>query len=221
MTGPARNPIGDDDEARWAEAQSILDRHPTESADKRLHRAKRLRWLLVLGLVLLGLVLALLFALLVFDPSPEYDRPGVSTWQAVTGLSISGLGIVLMLVALVFHFRRTRRARGWSSPMYLLTRRQRKELLKQVRGQAPAVPERVPLARHLAELLLLQRLALAVQAGMLVNFAGLWIADRATYRLVFVGILAVLLLVGAVLFRREDRRARRFLAEHPDHGSRP
>jgi len=46
VTHPARNSIADD-EARWAEAQSILDRAPTESAAIRHRRATRNRWLLV------------------------------------------------------------------------------------------------------------------------------------------------------------------------------
>lgn len=163
-----------------------------------------------------GLAIALLFSSLVFDPPSGGDRPEhVPTWQVVTGFSISGLGPVFMIVALVARLRGIRRVRGRNSPLYVLTRHQRKELLRQVRGQGPAVPERIRLARHLAELLLVQPVLFAGQAGMMVNFAVLWIAGRETYHLVLVGMFVVLLLVGGVFVQRENRRARRFLDRHP------
>ena len=208
-----------DDEARWVEAQSILDRAPTEAAAQRLRQARRKRWLLVAGLVLLSLALAALFAVLLLDPQPESDED-VPTWRAVVGFTIGGLGLLFMVAALVVQFRALRRNRAWGSPMYVLTRQQRKELLRQVRGQAELIYERIPLARHLAELLLSQRLVLAVQAGLLVSQAGLWIADRETYRLVIVGILGLSVLVAGVLLQRETRRARRFLETHPAVGAR-
>jgi hypothetical protein len=204
-----------DDEARWAEAQSILDRAPTRSAAERLRRARWNRWLLVAGAVLVSLALGVLVALFVLDPGPRREEEA-PTWRVVVGFVLSGLALLFMVVALVVQFRALRRTRGWSSPLYVLTRRQRKQLLAGVRGQAPVVPERLPLARHLAELLLVQHLALPVQAGMMVNFVGLWIADRQPFRLVLVAVFGAALLVAGLLFRRENRRARRFLAAHPD-----
>jgi hypothetical protein len=153
--------------------------------------------------------------LFVLDPSPDRNSDDVPTWRAVAGFTLSGLGLLFMVVALVIQFRGLRRVRAWGSPLHVLTFRQRRELLRQVRGRGPDVPERIPLARHLAELLLTQRLALPVQAGMLVNFVGLWIVGGETYRLVIVAVFAALLVVGGVLFHRENRRARRYLAEHP------
>ena len=206
-----------DDEARWAEAQSLLDRRPTESAAQRLRRSRRNRWLLIAALVLVGLAAAVLLALFVLDDGTDRRRTeDVPTWQVVTGFAISGLGLLFMVVALVVQFRGLRRVRAWGSPLHVLTLRQRKELLRQVRGRGPDVPERVPLARHLAEVLLAQRLGLPVQAGLLVNFAGLWIVDRETVRLVLVAVFAVLLVVGGVLVQCESRRARRYLVEVPE-----
>jgi hypothetical protein len=203
-----------DDEARWAEAQSILDRAPTESAAERLRRARRNRWLLVAGLTLVSLGLGVLVALFLLDPSPDAGE-GVPTWRLVVGFTISGLALLFMLVALVVQFRALRRTRAWGSPLHVLTRRQRKELLAAVRGRVPVVPERLPLARHLAELLLVQRLALLVQAGMMVNFVGLWIADPEPYRLVVAAVFCISLLVAGLLLQRENRRAKRFLDAHP------
>jgi hypothetical protein len=218
VTGQVRNSTVDD-EARWAEAQSILDRTPTDSAEQRLRRARRNRWLLVGGFVLLCLAAGVLVALFVFDPAPDRNTDDVPTWGAVVGFTLSGLGLLFMVVALVVQFRGLRRVRAWGSPLHVLTFRQRRELLRQVRNRGPDIPERVPLARRLAGLLSTQRLALPVQAGMLVNFVGLWIVDRETYRLVFVAVFAMLLIVAGVQFRRENRRARRYLAEHPATGA--
>jgi hypothetical protein len=205
----------DTDEDRWAEAQSILDRTPTESAAQRLRRSKRGRWLLILGITVGGLAVAVAVAFLLGDgPVPD---PGaeVSTGRAVAGFSLSGLGLLLMAIGLFWQIRAVRRARGYGSPIYVLTRPQRKELLAQVRGRAPAQPARVPLARHLAELLQAQQVSLVPQAGLLVNFVGLWIATPSTWRLVLIGVCVPLVLVAVVLFRRETQRAQRFLDAHP------
>lgn len=216
MTGRARNSTLDH-EARWEEAQSILDEAPTESAAERLRRSRRNRWLLIVAFVLLGLALAVLLALFVFDPLIDNERSeeDAPTWRAVTGFSLSGLGLLLMVVALVIQFRGLRRVRAWGSPLHVLTFRQRRELLGQVRGRGPDVHERIPLARHLAEVLLTQRLGLPVMAGLVVNFVGLWIVDQETYRLVFIAVLVAVLIGSSSAFRRESRRARRYLDAHP------
>ena len=203
-----------DDDARWADALSLLERTPTESAAQRLRRARRLRWLFVASLLLVTLALGAIVALLLIDPSTDHDTD-VPTWRAVAGFSICGLGLLVAAVALVIQFRGLRRAGVWRSPLHVLRFGQRRELLRQVRGRGPDVPERIPLARHMAEVLLTQRLALPVQAGLLLNFAGLWIADPRTYRLVLIVVLGAVLLGAGIAFRRENRRARRYLAEHP------
>jgi hypothetical protein len=211
----------DTDEDRWAEAQSILDRTPTESAAWRLRRAQRNRWLLVVGLAVGVTAVAVAVAFLLLDGSTPDRAREVSTARAVVGFSLSGLGLVLMVVGLVLQIRAGRRVRGYSSPVHVLTRRQQKELLAQVRGRAPVQPERIGLARHLAGVLQAQQLGLMPPAGLLVNFVGLWIASPSTWRLVTIGIFAPVLLVGAVLLRRESRRLRRFLATHPDPSAGP
>lgn len=205
----------DTDGDRWGEAQSLLDRTPTEPAARRLRRAQRNRWLLILGLAVSGTALMIGVAFLLRDgPAPD---PGgeVSTTRAVAGYSLSGLGVLLMVVGLFWQIRAVRRARGYSSPLHVLTRRQRKELLAQVRGRSPAQPEHVGLARHLAELVQAQQSILVPQAGGLVNFIGLWIAAPSTWNFVSLLVLFPVLLLTAVLLRRESRRAQRFLDAGP------
>jgi hypothetical protein len=120
-----------------------------------------------------------------------------------------------MLAALVVQFRGMWPLSMWRRPIDVLTRRQRKELLRGVRGQAPVAPERLPLARHLAELLLLQRFAVMPQVALGVNFLGLWIADPTDWTLGVICLFAVMLVVYGLYFGREGVRMRRFLDEHP------
>ena len=165
---------------------------------------------LLLALLAATSAVSVLLPLLVIDRGSPHGQEDVPTWRAVVGFSVSRLGLLVMVVGLVLHVRGIRRTRAWSSPMHLLTRRQHKDLLHQVRGRAPVVPSRVPLARHLAELLLVLRLTIVSQAGLLVNVAGLSIADPEGWR------LAAVALVTDVLVGRDTRRARRFLGTHPD-----
>ena len=214
--GGTRGAPSASDEERWVEAQSILDRTPTESAQQRLRRAQRNRWLLVIGLTT-GLIALSFAGVLLFREGFTSDaEEEVSTARAVAGFSLSGLGLILMFVGLIWQIRAVRRARGYGGPMHVLTRRQQKELLAQIRGRSPVQPERLPLSRHLAELLQAQRLSLVPSAGLLVNFVGLWIASPSTWRLVTIGIFAPVLILGAVVFRRQSRHVRRFLDTHPD-----
>jgi hypothetical protein len=203
------------DEDRWAQAQAVLDGVPTESTDRLLRSARRRRLVVVFSLLLAIPALALFFVL-VLGAEGFSEHVRVPTWRGVVGFSISGVGLLLMVVALVVQFRAMRPLSAWRGPMNVLTRQQRMELLRQVRGRAPVPPERIPLGRHLAELLLLQRFAVVPQVGFLVNFAGQWIAEPATWRLVLIGFLALVLGAAGIQFRREGVRMRRFLEEHPD-----
>lgn len=202
-----------EDDARWAEATSLLDRAPTESATDRLRRWRRLRVAAALALGTAGAVTGLvLFLLLDVGVAPETDPP---LWQVILGLVIQTLALVVIVVGLVVQVKGNRRLRVWRSAMAPLTRGQQKELVAIVRGRAPVVPGRLPLVRYMAELLVHQRSALTGQVGLLVLFAGQWIVSPAAWRLAMVALLAVMFSVAAVFLRRDLARARQFLARHP------
>lgn len=205
----------DTDEDRWAEAQSLLDRTPTESAARRLRRAQRNRWFLVVGVAVSGTALMVGVVFLLRDGLAPGPGGEVSTARAVAGYSLSGLGVLLAVVGLFWQIRATRRARAFSSPLHVLTRRQRKDLLAQVRGRSAVQSERVALARHLAEMVEVQQWILVPQAGILVNFVGLWVAAPSTWNFAIAVVFAPMLVLAAVLIRRESRRMQRFLAAHP------
>lgn len=206
-----------DDEARWAEARSLLDGTPSGSARRRLRRWRTLRLLFVASVVLTGAVAGLVVHL-VLDGGVDGAADGTPLWRRITGFTVVALGLVVTVVGAVTQVRAVRALGAWRSPLAPLTREQRTLLLAQVRGRAPVDAARLPQARHLAEVLVQQRTAPVSQFGLLALFAGQWIMAPTAFRLALVGLLAVLTLVAVRLLRRDASRARAFLLAHPAPG---
>jgi hypothetical protein len=202
------------DEDRWAEAQSLLDRTPTESAEERLRRWRRLRLSVVLGVSAASLVLALVVVLLAGHGTAAETEPPV--WQQVAGLGVEVLALVVIVAGLVLQLKGNRRLRVWSNPMAALTRGQRKQLIADVRGGGAVEPARLPLARYMAELLVHQRTALTGQVGLVVLFAGQWVVSPTAWRLNMVALMFVIWSASMFFLRRDVGRARAFLDRHPD-----
>jgi pilus assembly protein TadC len=201
------------EESRWADAQSLLDRAPTESAGQRLQRWRRLRVLLLASALLVSAAVGVvLFVLFSGPPAHTEEAP---TWQAVVGFVIAAAGLVLQGFGVAALWWVNRRVRGWRSPLSVLTRAQRKELLAQVRAQRPVEPSRVPMARLLAEQLVGQRALMASNLGLGICYVGLWIASPALWRAVIAGLYGLLLVLGWPFIERDARRALRFLDAHP------
>jgi hypothetical protein len=99
--------------------------------------------------------------------------------------------------------------------LFPLTQRPRKDHLAQVRGRRPAAPERLSLARYLAEALLARRPILLLNLGLFTSFVGQWLTLRTIFHLILLVAMAGGVVVTGVLFRRDARKARRFLDEHP------
>lgn len=201
-----------DDEARWADAQSLLDRAPTESASQRLRRWRRLRVLMLASVLLVSAALGLVLVVLFGGTSGHTEQ--APTWQAVVGFLVAGAGLVVQGIGVAALWWVNRRVRGWRSPLSALTRMQRKELLAQVRAQRPVDPARVPLARLLAEQLVGQRSVMASNLGLGICWAGLWIATPTLWRAVIAGLYGVLVGLALPFIERDSRRALRFLDEH-------
>jgi len=203
------------EEARWSEARSLLERAPTESAEQRLKRWRRTRVLSVAAVLLVGTAMVLVVVVLSRDALGERPSADVPSWQAAVGFGIAGAGLLLQLAGVVAIVRSTRRLRGWSSPLAVLTRSQHRELLAYVRGSRPVEPARVPLARVLAEQLLAQRATLVANGGLGIASTGQWIASPTQWRAVLTGALALVVGFGYWFLQRDARRARRFLDDHP------
>ncbi|WP_324276651.1 hypothetical protein [Blastococcus brunescens] len=138
------------DEDRWSEAQSLLDDLPTESAERRIRRSLRTRVLLVLVVVaLLGGPLGFGVAWLADGSGGGSTPADVPQWQEIEGLAVAGAGLVVLFVGVVSQFRANRRMAAWRSPLAVLNKNQRNELLAVVRGREPLHRGRLPLARHL------------------------------------------------------------------------
>ncbi len=203
-----------EDDMRWVEAQSILDRAPTESAEQRLRRWRRLMVLFVTAMVLLATVAAVVLGVR-FHHVFEVEPSDVPTWQAVIGSTIAVAGLLLVGIGGVVALSRNSRLATWPSPLAALTRRQRKEVLAQVRGLKPIEPARVPLARVVAEHLVGQRVFMVPNSGLGISFIGQWIALPTVLRAVLAIGSGLVLAAAWAFVQRDARRARRFLEEHP------
>ena len=201
------------DEERWAEARSLLDRTPTESAEQRLRRWRRHRVVALAALLLVSAAVGVILAVLVGGVAS--DASEAPAWPQVTGFVIAAAGLALQLSGVVAAVRGNRRLRVWRSPVAVLTRAQRKQLVAQVRGRRPVDPDRLPLARLLAEQLVAQRNGMLANLGLEVAFVGLWMATPSTGRAVIAVGYGLLLAVLWPFLQRDTRAARRFLATHP------
>jgi hypothetical protein len=204
----------DDEQERWAEADEVLARWRADPPARRLARDRQDSRLFAAALVLVGLALLLALVLLAVDPPPDPgDEP--PAWRAVTGVSVAAGGLLFVVIAAALRVPRRRVSLVRGSPLRELTSGQRRELLRQVRGRSPAMPSRIALARRSAEELLDRRGLLVTQAGLLVGFIGLWIADRSFVRTLLTLVLVSVFAGSVVQAARDGHLAHRFLAEHP------
>jgi hypothetical protein len=207
---------GDD----WARAQAVLDRLPPEAAERRARRVRLERRLTRLGVAVTAVAVGTLLVLLVVDrDSPPGDAP---PWRVADGFAVQAIGLVLMIAVHVAHSGAVRHTRGWGRPMHWLSRREHKELVRQVRGKDPLVPEQLPLARHTAGMVLVQRPPLAAPSAFLLVVVGQYIAMPDTVRFLLAAAMAVAVVAAEVHVRRDVRRTQRFLAENqPAPGAPP
>lgn len=206
--------VDTDDETRWADAESLLGDAPTESAERRLRRWEVHQMVIVIGAVVLGVAVFIGLGV-VFQSSPGERSAHVRGWQEVTGLVLMGIGLVVLIAALVVTTRSRRRVPMWRSPLMVLTRAQRKNLLEQVRGRTPLDPRRIRLARLLALQQVVQSRALLTPLGLGIGFLGQWVLEQNGYQAAFAVVLLLLLAAVAPLRLNRALAARRFLAAHP------
>ena len=203
-----------EDEERWADAEELLARWRPEPVERGRARDRRDDQLFVAATVLVGAAVALALALLGVDPSPD---PGgePTAWRAVTGLVVACVGLLFLLASAALRVPRRRPPMAWGSPLRELTARQRRQLMRQVRGRSPVEPERVGLARQTAAELLARRGSAVIQTGFTVAFIGFWMGDRSLGRTLLTLLFLVAFTVVAVQAWRDGRSARRFLEQYP------
>jgi hypothetical protein len=201
------------DDERWAQPESILAGRPSDAARRQQRRRRNLLWLLVSGLVVLGAGTGVLVAVLA-GPGGHDAEP--TTWQVVSGFVVTGSGVVLDVAAIVGIVRAGRWGQAWRGPMAVLSRRQQRSLLAQVRGRWPADPARLPLARHLAEQLADPRTTAVLFLGVALGNLGGTLVDPDRVRVLLSAGLVAAWTVAGIALVRHARKARRFLREHPD-----
>ena len=76
----------------------------------------------------------------------------------------------------------------------------------------------LPLARHLAETVAGQRILIVINLGILLIWTGQLIASPSAWRLGLVVLYAAVTRLTCPWILRNERRARRFLADHPAPG---
>ncbi len=214
-----RDSRSDGDDARWAEALNLLA-HPGDPGTKRrLARRRRTSLLVAAGVFLvLALGTTLLGSRLGHPGSPaphrHFSRPPV--WRATVGLALSACGLALMAVSTVKRVRAGAFRADWSTPILLLTQRQRRLLIRQVTGREPADRNLLPLTRDVARRLVRQDATTPfVVSGVAVGLVGqVILLGRFPFALVAGGLLLVLAMAAA-RGHQKIARAKSFLRNHP------
>lgn len=211
------------DDERWVEANSILGRYPTPSAAARQRKRRRTIWLIVLGTALVAGVAGGFAAALVGSGGHSAHTNEPSTGQYVLGFGLSGIGLVGGVASLGSLIRAGQWGAAWRSPTTVLTRQQRKQLLREVRGQEPLTPAHLFLARDLARRLVIQRRQALLWASLVLLWVGQAVVFPDLVHLVLFGGMALLWAIAVPQMLRESHRAQRFLdrndAQFPENPS--
>jgi hypothetical protein len=207
-----------DDDARWAEAARLAERPDTPLPPDQLRRRRRVMWTL-LGVVLVACLGAGLLAYLLSDGGGGDGGGGgsdVADWREVLSLVVAGVGLLTMLAGAVSAWRagvwRTWRT---TQPESALTRAQVKELSAEVRGRAPVPPDRLGLARHLAQRLARQRALLPFWSGLVLVQAARFIDAEDLGDLLLPAVSVGCFVLLLVLLIRQSGHGRAFLRRHP------
>lgn len=203
----------DDDEA-WARARAALARLPVESPEQRAERLRRQRWLDVMAVVLTGLAVVVLVLALVLDGGIG-EREDVPAWRQAAGAVVMVAGFVLMIVAIVSYSGAVRHLRWRNRPLDWLTRGERRQLLRQARGQEPLLEERLLLVRHVAEVHLIGGATPAQPAALVLAWSGFLLASPGPLPFLLVLFGTVSGAAGVTYQRWDSARLRRFLEEEP------
>jgi MFS family permease len=205
------------DDERWVEANSILGRYTTPSAAARQRRRRRTIWLIILGTALVGGVAGGVAGALVGSGGHAAHTNEPSTWQYVLGFALSGIGLVGGVVSVVSLIRAGQWGAAWRSPTTVLTRQQRKQLLREVRGQEPLDPTHLALARDLARRLVIQRRQALLWASLVLLWLGQAIVFPDLLHLILFGGVVLLWAIAIPQMLRQSNRAQRFLDRHDAH----
>ena len=186
-----------------AGAQELLQRGKT--------RAIRMRIVLVLGSLLVGGAIGLILG----DRGRASDGSSVAHWRTVAGPALLIAAFLLELVVIVARVKSGQFKAGWRSPSLVLSRSQRRGVLRQIRGRAAIDESMLPVSRQLAGLLRQNRSIIGLFVAVPLIFLGQALPQNAPFRWWLAIFMVVVYLVLIVLIYRDSTRAERFLTHYP------
>ncbi|TXR57455.1 hypothetical protein [Quadrisphaera setariae] len=203
------------DEERWEQALSIAQGTPTPPALDRQRRRRRDVLLWLIGLLAAasaaGFVAGLLFPDAFGGPagnSADSDqRDAVVLVTVLVGFAVEAVGIAMLVRARQWGAR-------WRSPVAVLTRTQRRLVLREVRGRVPAHQDHLPVSLDLARRLVSTDGLLVMFAGFSIMQLGRLVDQSGLVSTLWTSGVLALFLVAAVLVLRDRLRAQRFLDRH-------
>jgi len=195
---------------RWAAATEELDRRSRgETVESRRRLTRQVdRWLT-------GSVVILLTATSIAGSSWAVPAGHPSPVLGALGWTSTAAGLAVQVVGLVLVVRASTATGRTGHPLALLDRNQRRQLRHQLHGRAPLDPRRLGLVRWLAEQETGVHAQLVSSCGMATWFVALGREDGAG-RQIAGAAFVLLCLVGCAWAVSVARRARRFLATHPE-----
>lgn len=211
---------GRDNQERAAAALNLVDGGGDSAAHELLQRRKtraiRYRILLVLGSLIVGAASGVAFG---HRGATMSHGSSVAHWRTVAGPALLIAGVLLEVVVFVARFRSGQFRAGWRSPSLVLSRGQRRQILKQIRGRIDVDESMLPVSRHLAELLRRQRSLIALLAAVAMITFGQALPHNVPFRWWLAIAVVVLLAVSSVQMFRDSSRAERFLQQTKQHST--
>lgn len=194
-----------------AEQQWLTARFPDRTYEDSLRHGRRRR---IAALVCVGLVCGVIGG--VIGGSGGLDSTDdAARWRPIAGFSCMAVGLVLEVIGIVRVVRRRGQIRdNWRSPLLALPFRERRRVLRQMRGRGGVPEADLPLVRGHAIRTARQRHALLIPVGLLFAVAGQFLTASGS-RSWFPAVLAVVMLVALPWQMRDIRAAERFLKRHP------
>ena len=181
---------------------------------RRKTRIIRRRILVTGGALLLGLLLSVLLFHGSSARRPSHEA-GVAHWRTVAGPAAMIVGFVLEGVVLVVRFRSGQIKYEWRSPSLVLSRGQRRQLLRQIRGRAAVDPGMLPVSRRLAETLANQGWVIGLLIALPLIFLGRALHHDDPFRWWLAVVLTTTYAVLSVPIVRDSLRGKAFLASYP------
>lgn len=186
-----------------AGAQELLQRSKT--------RAIRIRIVLLLGSLLVGGTIGLIFG----SRGRTSDGSSVAHWRTVAGPALMIAAFLIDIVVIVARVRSGQFKAEWRSPSMVLSRSQRKQVRRQIRGQAVVDESMLPVSRQLAVLLRQNRSIIGLFVAIPLIFLGQALPQNAPFRWWLAIVMVVTYLAVIVVIYRDSARAERFLTHYP------